>query len=314
MPAAVGGPRPWVRWAVVATELDQATGDVALGATEPPATRGPARLTVIRPPAKWPQVDLRELWHYHELLGIFVWRDLKVRYKQTVVGAGWAIFQPILIAAVYSVVYGRFAKFPSGGIPYPIFVFAGLLPWQYFSSALNSGAISLVANTNLVTKVYFPRLLLPIATIAVPIVDLLLSCVVMIGLMGIYGTWPNGPEVLLAPAFVVLAAATALGLGLWLSAVNVRYRDVPYALPVFMQVLPLLSGVPFALSGIPTKWQWILSLNPMSTVVAGWRWAVLGAGEPQWSQCAVGVAMAVLLLVGGLWYFRSSEPSFADTI
>ncbi len=298
----------------MATELDQATGDVAPGTTSEPERRGDGRVTVIRPAARWPRVDLRELWHYHELLGIFVWRDLKVRYKQTSIGAAWAIFQPVLIAAVYAIVFGRFAKFPSGGIPYPIFVFAGLLPWQYFASALNSGAISLVANTNLVTKVYFPRLLLPLATIAVPIVDLLLGGVVLLGLMGFYDKWPTGPEVFLAPAFVLLAAATALGLGLWLSAVNVRYRDVPYALPVFMQVLPLLSGVPFAIEEAPEKWQWILAMNPMSAVIAGWRWAVLGAIEPDWGQVGVGVTMAFLLLLGGLWYFRSSEPGFADTI
>jgi lipopolysaccharide transport system permease protein len=310
----MSGPGAAVRLAAVALDLDQVVVDGAADATQPTETRSDTRLTLIRPPAHWPRVDLRELWQYHELLGIFVWRDLKVRYKQTFVGVGWAIFQPLLMAAVYTFVFGRFANFPSSGIPYPLFVFAGLLPWQYFSSAMNSGALSLVANTNLVTKVYFPRLLLPLATIAVPVVDLLLGCVVMIGFMGVYDKWPTGPQVLLAPAFVVLAAVTALGVGLWLAAVNVRYRDVPQALPVFMQVLPLLSGVMYALDGFPSKWQWVLSFNPISAVVAGWRWAVFDATEPNWPQVGVGVAMAMLLFVGGLWYFRSAEPSFADTI
>lgn len=302
-----------LRWRPVATELEQAPAEAAAVATRE-RTLAESRVTVIRPPTRWPGVDLGELWRYRELLGIFIWRDLKVRYKQTFIGAAWAIFQPVLIAAVYVVVFGRFAKFPSGGIPYPIFVFAGLLPWQYFSTALGSGSTSLVANANLVTKVYFPRLLLPLATIAMPIVDLLLGCVVLVGLMAIFDTWPTGLEVLAAPAFVALAATTALGLGVWLSAVHVRYRDVPYALPVFMQVLPLLSGVPFAIESAPEKWQWILSLNPMTAVVAGWRWAVLGATEPNWGQVGVGVAVACVLLVGGLWYFRSSEPRFADMI
>jgi lipopolysaccharide transport system permease protein len=272
------------------------------------------RLIRIRPASRGPRFDLRELWHYRELLGIFVWRDLAVRYKQTSIGILWAIFQPMLMAVVYTVIFGRFARFPSGGIYYPVFVFAGLLPWQYFSSALGSGSACIVANVNLVTKVYFPRMLLPLATILTPVVDFVLGCLVLVGMMVVFDEWPEDAAVLLAPLFLVLAAVTVLGLVLGLSAINVRYRDVPYVIPVFLQVLPLLSGVPYTLDELPEHWQWILALNPMTTVVAGWRWAVLDTPAPDPGQATLGVAVAVCLLAAGLAYFRSSEPRFADTI
>ncbi len=269
---------------------------------------------VIRPAPRWPHLDFGELWHYRELLGTFVWRDIKVRYKQTFLGVTWAILVPVFTATVYVIVFGKFAKFPSGLTPYPTLVYAGLLPMQYFTSSLNGSSISLVSNANLVTKVYFPRVLLPLAAVSTPIVDFLLGMLVLLGLMAKYGTWPSGPQVVLAPVFILLALVTALGAGFFLSALNVRYRDVPYAIPVFMQVLPFVSGVPFELSQIPVKWQWIFSINPITTVIAGWRWAVLGAHAPNPGQAAVGVAVAVLLLLCGLTFFRRSEPRFADTI
>jgi lipopolysaccharide transport system permease protein len=272
------------------------------------------RVFVIRPAPRWPHLDFGELWHYRELLGTFVWRDIKVRYKQTFLGVTWAILVPVFTAAVYVIVFGKFAKFPSGLTPYPTLVYAGLLPMQYFTSSLNGSSISLVANANLVTKVYFPRVLLPLAAVSTPIVDFLLGMLVLLGLMAKYGTWPSGPQVVLAPVFILLALVTALGAGFFLSALNVRYRDVPYAIPVFMQVLPFVSGVPFELSQIPAKWQWIFSINPITTVIAGWRWAVLGAHAPNPGQAAVGIVVAVLLLLGGLTFFRRSEPRFADTI
>jgi lipopolysaccharide transport system permease protein len=297
----------------VAGEVDPA--GVAAPAAGP-ATAGGAeeRLTRIRPASRGLRLDLPELWHYRELLGIFVWRDLAVRYKQTSVGILWAIFQPLLMAVVYTVIFGRFARFPSGGVYYPVFVFAGLLPWQYFSSALASGSACIVANVNLVTKVYFPRMLLPLSAILTPVVDFVLGCLVLVGMMLVFDEWPADAAVLLAPLFLVLAAVTVLGLVLALSAVNVRYRDVPYAIPVFLQVLPLLSGVPFTLGALPEHWQWILALNPMTTVIAGWRWAVLDTPAPDPGQAALGVAVAVTLLAAGVAYFRSSEPRFADTI
>jgi lipopolysaccharide transport system permease protein len=270
-------------------------------------------VTVIRPATSWPRVDIPELWRYRELLGIFVWRDLKVRYKQTSIGAGWAIFQPVFTAIVYSLIFGRFAKFPSGSLPYPIFAFAGILAWQYFSGALNVASGSLVSNVALVTKVYFPRLLLPIAGVLTPLVDFLLAFWVLIGMMFWYHVFP-GAQLVLAPLFILLALVTALGAGLGLSALNTRFRDVPYAIPAIMQVLPFLSGVPYALNGVPVKWQWLLSINPITTVVTGWRWCLLDGPPPVLGQALLGTAVALMLLFTGLAYFRRSEPLVADTI
>jgi lipopolysaccharide transport system permease protein len=270
-------------------------------------------VTVIRVAGGWPRLDLAELWRFRELLAIFIWRDLKVRYKQTHIGALWAVFQPAFTALVYTLIFGKFAKFPSGNLPYPIFAFSGVLAWQYFASALNVSSASIVANVPLVTKVYFPRLLLPIAGVLVPLVDLVLACVVLVGMIFWFHTWP-GPAIVLAPFFILLALLTALGASLALSALNVRYRDVAYAIPVFMQVLPFLSGVPYSLDGAPEKWQWLLSLNPLTAVVAGWRWTVLDGPEPVLGQLAISVAVAVLVFVAGIAYFRRSEPRFADSI
>jgi homopolymeric O-antigen transport system permease protein len=270
-------------------------------------------VVVIRPAARWPHLDVRELWHFRELLGTLVWRDVKVRYKQTFVGIAWALLVPVFTAIVYVVVFGKFAKFPAGGLPYPILVFTGILPMQYFTSSLTGSSTSLVQNANLVTKVYFPRVLLPLAAVCVPVVDFLFGWVVLVGLMARYDSWP-GAEIVLAPAFMALAFITALGAGLLLSAVNVRYRDVPYAIPVFLQVLPLLSGVPYALSDIPEKWQWLLSFNPMTGVISGWRWAVVDGSPPVLGQLAVSVSVGVLIFLAGLAYFRRTEPRFADTM
>ena len=272
------------------------------------------RVFVIRPAPRWPHLDLGELWHYRELLFTFVWRDIKVRYKQTFLGVAWALLVPIFTATVYIVIFGKFARFPSGGLPYPSLVLAGVLAMQYFTSALTASSTSLVSNVALVTKVYFPRVLLPLAGVLVPIVDFMLALVVLVPLMAWYNTWPGGVEVLLAPAFVGLAFVTALGIGLLLSALNVRYRDVPYAIPVFLSVLPFVSGVPYEFNEIPERWQWILSVNPMTAVISGWRWTVLNAPAPDPGKTAVGLAVAAALLLGGLAFFRSSEPRFADTI
>jgi lipopolysaccharide transport system permease protein len=274
------------------------------------------RVVVIRPARRWPHLDVSELWHFRELLGRLVWRDVSVRYKQTFLGVAWAILVPVFTAAVYVVIFGRFAQFPAGekNTAYPSLVLAGVLPMQYFASALTGSGMSLAANLQLVTKVYFPRTLLPLGAIIVPLIDFLVGLPVLIALMWYYGTWPNGAKVLLAPLFIALAMVTVLGLGFLLSAINVRYRDVRYMIPVFLQVLPLLSGVMYAVEAIPTKWQWILSFNPMTAVIAGWRWAMLDAAAPNLGQTAVGVAVATVLFVGGLAVFRSSEPRFADTI
>jgi len=296
----------------VATQLDQAT--VADRLIAPPVVDD--RITQIRPVSGRPRLDVRELWHFRELLGIFVWRDLAVRYKQTVVGVAWAIFQPVLIALIYAALFGRFGKFPSAGVYYPIFVFGGLLPMLYFSSSLSTGASCIVANVNLVTKVYFPRLLLPLGAILTPVVDFLLSLVVLIGFMIVTGEYPASVwQALLAPVWLVLTVVAVLGPVLLLSAVNVRYRDVPYVIPVFLQVMPFLSGVVFAIdSSVPERWQRLLFLNPMTTAIAGWRWSIFGTPLPSLYHAMLGITVALVLIVVGFFYFRRAEPKFADQI
>jgi len=272
------------------------------------------RVVQIRPASRLPHLDVRELWHYRELVFTLVWRDVVVRYKQTVLGFAWALLVPAMTTLVYSIVFGKFANFPHGNTAYPALTAAGVVPMQYFTSALSLSSMSLVINLALVTKVYFPRVLLPIASVMVPLVDLVAALPFLIILMAIYGTWPTSWAVLLAPAFILLAVITALGVGFLLSTFTARWRDVPYMIPVFLQILPLLSGVMYALDQIPAKWQWILSLNPMTNVIAGWRWAVIGEAEPNWGQVSVSVAVAFALFTFGLAVFRSNEPRFADTI
>jgi lipopolysaccharide transport system permease protein len=270
---------------------------------------------VIRPAPRWPHLDLRELWHYREVLMRLVWRDVAVRYKQTFLGIAWAVLVPAFTATVYVIVFGKFADFPRGKVEdYPSLVLAGVIPMQYFASALTGSSTSLLSNLPLVTKVYFPRAMLPLAGALVPLVDLVVGLPVLLAVMAFYGTWPAGVEVLLAPVFIALALVTALGAGFLLSAVTVRYRDVPFAIPVFLQVLPFVSGVIYAVQAIPVKWQWVFAFNPMTAVISGWRWAILDADAPNWGQTAVGVSMCVALFLVGLAVFRSSEPRFADTI
>jgi lipopolysaccharide transport system permease protein len=312
---------------VVRTETPLGEERTAPGAVEPPTdTRSPAgprpvvdadaasRVSVIRPASRIPRLDVDELWHYRELLWTLVWRDVAVRYKQTFLGVAWAILVPAFTALVYVIVFGKFANFPAGTTPYPSLVVAGVLPMQYFASALSLASLSLLSNLPLVTKVYFPRTLLPLGGVCVPLVDFVVGLPVLLVLIWKYDTWPSGWETLTAPLFILLAVVTVLGISLFLAAVNVRYRDVRYMIPVFLQVLPLLSGVMFAVDQIPAKWQWILSFNPMTTVIAGWRWATLDANPPDPGQAAVGVAVALVVFVLGLAVFRSSEPRFADTI
>jgi lipopolysaccharide transport system permease protein len=277
-------------------------------------TNGTSRVTVIKPAPRLPHLALSELWHYRELLGTLVWRDVVVRYKQTFLGIAWAILVPLLTAIVYIVIFGKFANFPAGGVKYQVLVMAGVLPMQYFASALTGSSMSLAANLNLVTKVYFPRTLLPLAAVLVPLVDFLVGIPVLVLFMWIYGAWPGGLEVLAAPLFMGLAVVTALGLGLFLSAANVRYRDVRHMIPVLLPILPLVSGVMYDVQSIEEKYQWILALNPMTAVISGWRWAVIDGPPPDGGQTALGVAVATLLFLGGLAVFRSSEPRFADTI
>jgi lipopolysaccharide transport system permease protein len=284
-----------------------------VSAPERSLERAPSRMTLIRPAPRWPHLDVREFWHFRELFLMLVWRDVKVRYKQTALGAAWAIIQPFFTMVVFSLFFGKFAQFSSEGLPYQVFAFSGLLPWTYFASALALSSASVVSNQNLVTKVYFPRVFLPFAATAVPAVDFALAFVVLLGLMAWFGVG-IGSAIAMLPFFLVLAFVTALGAGLFLSAVNVRYRDVPYAIPFVLQLWMWLSPVAYAVTALPESYQWIFALNPMTGVINGFRWALLGTPAPSPGQLAVSVGAALIFLLGGLAYFRRSEPRFADTI
>jgi lipopolysaccharide transport system permease protein len=296
------------------TKLEPPPEEIAVPHYDEAHLQPERRTVVIRPASRMPHLDLRELWHYRELMFRLVWRDIVVRYKQTFLGVAWALLVPALTTTVYVVVFGKFAKFPHGNTPYASLTAAGVIPMQYFVSALTSSSTSLVSNLPLVTKVYFPRVLLPMAAVVVPLVDFVVALPLLLILMTVYGTWPDSAAVLLAPAFLGLAVITALGIGFLLSTFTARWRDVPYMIPVFLQILPLVSGVMYALDELPTKWQWVFSINPMSTVIAGWRWGILGEAAPDLGRTAVGVSVAMLLFALGLTVFRAYEPRFADTI
>ena len=295
------------------TELDVRERAPALAAEPSQPTQRVDRVTVIKPAPRWPHLGLPELWQYRELLGRLAWRDVAVRYKQTSIGVAWAILQPFLTMVVFTFIFGRFANFPSNGVPYPIFTYSALLPWTYFASAVALASTSLVSNRGLVTKVYFPRILLPLAGVTVPIVDFMLASVVLVAMMAWYDVWPS-LAVVFAPLFLAMAYVAALGVALFLSAVNVRYRDVPYAIPFLLQIWLYLSGVVFAIDALPQRWQWLLAVNPMTAVISGFQWGILGASAPHLGTTLVSVAATVVFIVVGLSYFRRSEPRFADTI
>ena len=272
------------------------------------------RVTTIRPATRLPRLDLHELWQYRELAATFAWRDLQVRYKQSLIGAGWAIIQPVMTMIVFTFIFGTFAHVPSQGLPYPVFSYSGILPWTYFASALGAASGSLAMNSTLVTKIYFPRVLLPFAAVTVPAVDFLLATTVLGGLVGWYGL-SVGVTALLAPLFMLLAAVTAFGVGLVFSVINVRYRDVPYAIPFIIQIWLFLSPVIYPIKALHHSWErLILSLNPMSGVITGFRWSLLGTSPPTLLQLLLSIGAAGVFLTLGLAVFRRAEPRFADTI
>ena len=274
--------------------------------TELPVTR-------IRPSRGWRALGLRELWDYQELLWFLVWRDVKVRYKQTVLGVGWAILQPVATMVVFSLFFGRLAGVPSDSLPYPIFSFAGLVPWTFFSQGLSQSANSVVGSQNLITKVYFPRPVIPIAAVLAGLIDFVLAFVVLLAMMLAYGTVP-GPEALALPLLLLLALVTALGAGLWLSALNVRYRDVRYAVPFLSQLWLFLTPIAYPSSLLGEPWRTVYGINPMAGVVDGFRWALLGTGKPPGPMLAASVLAALALLTSGALYFRRMERTFADVI
>jgi lipopolysaccharide transport system permease protein len=252
---------------------------------------------------------------YRELVYFMVWREVKVRYKQTMLGAAWAIIQPVMNMIVFSVLFGGIAKLPTdGNIPYPIFTFTALLPWQLFVGALNQASRSLTANQNMVTKIYFPRLVLPLASILSGLVDFVIAFVILIGLMIYYRVTPSINVIWALPMLLLLAIVTALGVALWLSAVNVQYRDVNYALPFLTQFWFFITPVAYSSNLISDKWQLIYSINPMAGVVNGFRWALLGVGNGPDAGLWISVVVSIVFLVSGLFYFRNMEKTFADTI
>jgi lipopolysaccharide transport system permease protein len=261
----------------------------------------------------WLKLGLRDLWEHRELLYFLVWRDVKVRYKQTVLGAAWAILQPVMSMVIFTVIFSIIAKMPSDGFPYPIFSFAALLPWTYFSGALGRVTSSVVGNAQLVSKVYFPRLIIPLAGVVSGLVDFAISFVVLIAMMIYYRIQPTWAIVTL-PLFLILATATALGIGLWLAALNTRYRDVGYIIPFLIQFWMYACPVIYAVSAVPERWRLLYSLNPMVGVIEGFRWALLGNAHPNFSVMAVSSIILLVLLFGGLVYFKRMERTFADLV
>jgi len=269
---------------------------------------------ILEPRRSFSISELADLWRYRELLFFLTWRDIKVRYQQTLLGATWAILQPVLTMVVFSLIFGNFAKLPSDGIPYPIFTLAALLPWQLFSGAMSNASNSLVGNQNLITKVYFPRLVVPISAVLATLVDFAISFVVLIGMM-IYYQIPLTPRMWALPAYLLLAMATALGVSLWLSALNVQYRDVRYAIPFLVQFWMYATPVAYSISIIPENLRAIYSaLNPMTGVVEGFRWALLGTTSMDINLVLFSAAVVGVILISGILYFRRMEDSFADII
>jgi lipopolysaccharide transport system permease protein len=268
---------------------------------------------LIRSPKGWSKLGLMEVWHSRELLLFLAWRDIKVRYKQTALGALWAILQPFLMMVIFSIVFGRLAKIPSDDIPYPVFAYCALLPWLFFSTGVTQSANSLVASQSLLTKVYIPRLIIPMSAILPGLVDFALAFVVLIGLMIYYGIAPSLAVVTL-PLFMLLAIVTAQGIGFWLSALNLEYRDIRYTLPFLMQIWLFATPVAYPSSLLGEPWRTICGINPMVGVVEGFRWALLGVENPPTAAIGISVGVALILLISGLYYFKRKERDFADRI
>jgi len=261
----------------------------------------------------WAAINVAELWHYRELLVFYAIRDIKVRYKQTLLGAAWAVLQPVMTMVVFSIFFGRLAGVPSDGLPYPVFSFCALLPWQLFAFALTQSSNSLVQDAQVLTKVYFPRLIIPFGSVVAGLVDFAIAFVVLIGMMLYFDIVP-GPAMLTLPLFILLALAAALAVGLWLSALNVKYRDVRYTTSFLAQFWLFVTPVAYSSSLVPAQWQTVYAINPMVGVVEGFRWALLGKSAPPGAMLIVSVAATAILLTGGLFYFRRMEKTFADII
>ena len=270
-------------------------------------------VVVVEPKKGLFHLDLQAVWKYRELLYFLIWRDLKVRYKQTVIGAGWAIIQPLMTMVIFTLVFSKFAKVPSDGLPYPIFAYTALLPWIYFSQAISRSSTSVVGGANLIRKIYFPRLIIPISAAVAPLVDFAIAFVILLGMMVWYGTAPNW-GVLALPLFLLLALVTSLAVTFWLSALNVVYRDVSYIIPFLTQIWMFASPVAYPVSLVPEKWRLFYSLNPMVGVIEGFRWALLGKESPDFGVMVLSTAVVLVIFLSGIVYFKHMERTFADII
>jgi lipopolysaccharide transport system permease protein len=284
---------------------------------EPPDYESQPPTVIIEPTKGIASLRLKAIWEYRELLYFLVWRDIKVRYKQSVLGITWIIIQPFVTIIIFSALFGRLLGVPSGGVPYPIFLYAALLPWQYFSRSLDRASNNLVASAHLITKVYFPRLILPISGVFSGLVDFAIAFVILAVLMVFFGIKPT-PAIIFLPGFLLLALLTALGFGLWLSALNVRYRDIQQLVPFVVQTWMYLTPVIYSSTLIPEPYRWLLALNPMTGVVEGFRWALLGnyleEAQPPGILFPISALITLIVLISGLYIFRSTEKSFADII
>lgn len=272
------------------------------------------QITLIQPMRGWLALNLREIWDYRELLFFLVWRDIKVRYKQTLLGASWAILQPVFTMVVFSVFFGRLAKIPSDGIPYPIFSYTGLLPWTFFAAGLANGANSLVRDSILVKRVYFPRLIPPVSAVVGGLPDFFLAFLVLVAMMIYYGLFPTLASVVWLPACLLLALMTAMGVGLWLAALNALYRDIRYIVPFLTQFWMYATPVVYPSSLLEEPWRTLYGLNPMVSVVEGFRWSLLRQSQPRLSMFALSLVTALILLVTGAFFFRRMEPHYADAL
>jgi lipopolysaccharide transport system permease protein len=273
----------------------------------------PAHPTIVIEPHHGLRLDLRAIWQHRELLYFLAWRDVKARYKQTVFGAGWAILQPLMTTVIFTLVFNHLTKMPSEGVPYPVFAFTGLVVWTYVAKATERSGTSLVYNSHLISKVYFPRLLVPISAIGAPLTDFCFSLAFLAGMMGWYGVVPTW-RILCVPVIIVLAIACSIGLSVFLAGLNVRFRDITQVIPFLVQIWMFASPVAYPLSVVPERWRAVYALNPMASAIEGFRWAVLGTPPPDLAVVATGLAVTAALVVGGVAVFKTLEPTFADVI
>lgn len=269
---------------------------------------------IIRPKNKWWQLNIKEIWLYRDLFYFFTWRDIKVKYKQTAIGALWAIFQPFITMVIFSVFFGKYAKMPSDGVPYPIFVYAGLLFWTLFSTGLSNASDSFVGNERILTKIYFPRIILPISSIITNIFDFFIASVILIGMMFYYQYTPSFVGILILPLLIIMTIMSAFGIGLLFASINVKYRDIRYVLPFFIQLLIFLTPVIYPVSIISDKYRWLLGLNPMSGVIDSARAGILGTREIDWLLLGVSIVSLTVYSIIGFIYFKKVERYFADVI